>query len=161
VLAALAPDEAARWHPRNLLGGDEFYGGAVAGSTVLVVDDDFRNIFALTALLERGMLVVVPAQGGAEALTILEGRDDIDLVLMDIMMPDMDGYETMEAIRRRPELADLPIIAVTGNVVEGERARCLAAGASDYIPKPVDTAELVGALREWFPATPRAGIATS
>jgi CheY-like chemotaxis protein len=123
---------------------------------VLIVDDDFRNIFALTALLERGHLDVVAAENGADALAILEQRSDIDLVLMDIMMPGMDGYETMEAIRRLPRLADLPIIAVTGKVVGGERARCLAAGASDYIPKPVDTADLFGALHQWFPATPRA-----
>ena len=123
---------------------------------MLIVDDDFRNIFALTALLERGGLDVVAAESGADALAILEQRSDIDLVLMDIMMPGMDGYETMEAIRRLPRCADLPIIAVTGKVVGGERARCLAAGASDYIPKPVDTAELLGALNQWFPTTPRA-----
>ena len=122
---------------------------------MLIVDDDFRNIFALTALLERGKVEVVAAESGAAALGILERRNDIDIVLMDIMMPGMNGYETMEAIRRRPELADLPIIAVTGKVVGGERGRCLAAGASDYIPKPVDTAELLGALRQWFPTTPR------
>jgi CheY-like chemotaxis protein len=123
---------------------------------VLIVDDDFRNIFALTALLERGKLDVVAAESGPDALAILEQRSDIDIVLMDIMMPGMDGYETMEAIRRLPRLAELPIIAVTGKVVGGERARCLAAGASDYIPKPVDTAELLEALNQWFPTTPRA-----
>ena len=74
-------------------------------------------------------------------------------------MPGMDGYQTMEAIRRLPRLAELPIIAVTGKVVGGERARCLAAGASDYIPKPVDTAELLGALNQWFPTTPRSRAA--
>ena len=119
---------------------------------MLVVDDDFRNIFALTALLERGQARASSRRRAAPTRsTILEQRPDIDLVLMDIMMPGMNGYETMEAIRRRPELADLPIIAVTGKVVGGERARCLAAGASDYIPKPVDTAELLDALSEWFP----------
>jgi CheY-like chemotaxis protein len=137
--------------PRRAVGGDEFYGGSAAGSTVLIVDDDFRNIFALTALLERGKIAVVAAEGGADALAILDRRTDIDIILMDIMMPGMNGYETMEAIRRRPECAELPIIAVTGKVVGGERARCLAAGASDYIPKPVDTEELLGALRAWFP----------
>jgi CheY-like chemotaxis protein len=129
-----------------------FYSGSAAGSTVLVVDDDFRNIFALTALLERGELNVVSAESGGAALTILDQRNDIDLILMDIMMPVMNGYETMAEIRKRPGLAEMPIIAVTGKVVGGERERCLAAGASDYIPKPVDTAELLSALGEWFPA---------
>ncbi len=144
---AVAPDDSA---------GEDFYAGAASGSTVLIVDDDYRNIFALTALLERGEVTVVAAGGGADALAILDERTDIDLVLMDIMMPGMNGYETMEAIRTRPELADLPVIAVTGKVVSGERERCIAAGASGYIPKPVNTAELLGALSDWFPATPHA-----
>ncbi len=140
---------------RRAVNGDEFYAGSVAGATVLIVDDDFRNIFALTALLERGKLTVVAAESGADALVILEQRNDIDIVLMDIMMPGMDGYETIDAIRKHPEFADLTIIAVTGKVVGGERARCLAAGASDYIAKPVDTADLVSVLSRWFPAGQR------
>jgi len=128
-----------------------FYKGSAAGVNVLIVDDDFRNIFALTALLERGKLNVLTAQSGPEALAILDEGFEIDLVLMDIMMPIMDGYETIAAIRRRPASADLPIIAVTGKVVGSERERCIAAGASDYIPKPVDTAELLAALSPWFP----------
>jgi len=140
-------------------GWEEFYGGTAAGSTVLIVDDDFRNIFALTALLERGKLNVVAAESGADALAILERRPDIDIVLMDIMMPNMNGYETMEAIRKRPQLADLPIIAVTAKVDNGEGARCLAAGASDYIPKPVSTGKLLGTLRaNWVPAASRTGV---
>ncbi len=131
-----------------------FFDGAAAGTTVLVVDDDFRNIFALTALLERGDLQVVSAESGQDALKALEEKPEIDIVLMDIMMPGMDGYETIDAIRKRPQLADLPIVAVTGNVVGGERERCIAAGASDYIPKPVNTAELLRALSKWFPVTP-------
>jgi len=138
--AATAPD------------GPHSNAGVASGRTVLIVDDDFRNIFALTALLERGKMHVVAAQSGAAALAILEQRSDIDLVLMDIMMPVMNGYETMTAIRQRPQWAELPIIAVTGKVVGGERERCITAGASDYIPKPVDTAELLAALSEWFPA---------
>ena len=125
--------------------------GSAGGATVLVVDDDFRNVFALTALLERGELIAIAAQSGAEALSILEQDTEIELVLMDIMMPVMNGYETMAAIRQRPRFADLPIIAVTGKVIGGERERCLAAGASDYISKPVDTAELLTALRKWLP----------
>jgi CheY-like chemotaxis protein/two-component sensor histidine kinase len=132
----------------------EFYKGSAAGSTVLIVDDDFRNIFALTALLERGEILVVAAESGAEAIAALESNREIDIVLMDIMMPDMDGYETTKEIRKRPELVDIPIIAVTGKVVGGERERCLAAGASDYIPKPVETAELLAALAKWFPLRP-------
>jgi CheY-like chemotaxis protein len=118
---------------------------------VLVVDDDFRNIFALTALLERGKVNVVSADGGVAALTILDQNTDIDLVLMDIMMPVMNGYETIAEMRKRPRSAEMPIIAVTGKVIGGERQRCLDAGASDYIPKPVDTAELLTALGKWFP----------
>jgi CheY-like chemotaxis protein len=137
------------------------YDDVSTGVTVLIVDDDFRNIFALTALLERGNLRVVAAQSGSAALEILEQQPEIDLVLMDIMMPVMNGYETMSEIRRRPSLADLPIIAVTGKVVGGERDRCIAAGASDYIPKPVDTAELLGALSEWFPSEPHARLTPS
>ena len=129
----------------------EFFDGSGAGSTVLVVDDDYRNIFALTALLERAKIDVVTADGGEAALEILDQSEEIDLVLMDIMMPVMNGYETMTEIRKRPRFAEMPIIAVTGKVTPGERERCLAAGASDYIPKPVDTAELLSALNQWFP----------
>jgi len=149
VAAELPPSTA-----RHVVDGEEFYRGSAAGSTVLIVDDDYRNIFALTALLERGHVQVVAAESGLVALEILEARTDIDIVLMDIMMPEMNGYETMEAIRKRPQLAGLPIVVVTGKAAVGERARCVRAGASGYIPKPVDTAELLAALSQWFPATP-------
>jgi CheY-like chemotaxis protein len=141
--------------------GADLLTGSTTGGTVLVVDDDFRNIFAMTALLERGDLIVIPAESGAEALTILDARSDIDIVLMDIMMPEMNGYEAIAEIRERPRLAELPIIAVTGKVVGGERERCIAAGASDYIPKPVDTAELLTALAQWFPADRTTGPQSS
>jgi signal transduction histidine kinase/ActR/RegA family two-component response regulator len=137
---------------RRELTGDAFYGGAAAGTKVLIVDDDFRNIFALTALLERGKVKVVSAESGPDALAIIDTDDDIDIVLMDIMMPIMNGYETMAAIRARPAGAGVPIIAVTAKVSADERDRCLDAGASDYIPKPVDTADLLAALDPWFPA---------
>jgi signal transduction histidine kinase/HAMP domain-containing protein/ActR/RegA family two-component response regulator len=127
------------------------YIGLPDGLTVMVVDDDFRNIFALTALLERAKVSVIGAESGAEAIERLGADTDIDLVLMDIMMPTMNGYEAMTAIRRDPRFAALPIIALTGKVVDGERARCLAAGATGYIPKPVNTGELLTALSEWFP----------
>ena len=94
---------------------------------------------------------VVPAESGGAALDRSTSTTDIDLVLMDIMMPVMNGYEAMAAIRERPGADELPIIAVTGKVVGGERQRCLDAGASDYIPKPVDSAELLSALSNWFP----------
>jgi CheY-like chemotaxis protein len=130
----------------------DFYAGAASGVVTLIVDDDFRNRFALTALLERGRITVLTAEGGAQGLEILGQRSDVDIVLMDIMMPQMDGYEAMTAIRKMPQWADLPIIAVTGKVVGAERERCIAAGATDYIPKPVDTAMLLDAIGRWVPA---------
>jgi CheY-like chemotaxis protein len=126
---------------------------AIEGTKILVVDDDFRNIFAMSALLERGHADVTVAESGAEAITALERAPDIDIVLMDIMMPVMDGYETIRAIRTMEQFASLPIIAVTGRVMAGERQRCIDAGASDYVPKPVDTAELLSVLRPWMPVT--------
>jgi CheY-like chemotaxis protein len=117
-----------------------------------VVDDDFRNIFAMTALLERGHAEVVVAESGPDAVAALEAAPDTDIVLMDIMMPGMDGYATMRAIRALDLFKTLPIIAVTGKVVSGERERCTDAGANDYVPKPVDTAELLAAIRPWLTA---------
>ncbi len=146
-------------HPQPS-GISEFYNGSAAGTTVLVVDDDYRNIFALTALLERGNLEVVAAESGPEALAVLDQRSDIDIVLMDIMMPVMNGYESMAAIRMRPGCADLPIIAVTGKVMGSERARCIAAGANDYMPKPVDAGELLAILRPYFEPRPGAQVPT-
>ena len=113
------------------------------GLKILVVDDDFRNIFAMTALLERGHADRVVAESGAEAIATLERTPDIDIVLMDIMMPVMDGYDTIRAIRRIDRFEVLPIVAVTGKAAAGERQRCIDAGADDYIPKPVDTGELL------------------
>jgi CheY-like chemotaxis protein/HAMP domain-containing protein len=126
-------------------------GSAIAGVKVLVVDDDFRNIFAMTAVLERGHADVLVAESGAEAIALLERVPDVGIVLMDIMMPVMDGYDTMRAIRAIDRYADLPIVAVTGKLAGGERQRCLDAGANEYVPKPIDTAELLAALRPWLP----------
>ncbi|MDX6410179.1 MAG: hypothetical protein QOE13_3250, partial [Gaiellaceae bacterium] len=120
------------------------------GAKVLVIDDDFRNIFAMTALLERGRANVTVAESGPDALSLLERIPDMDIVLTDIMMPIMDGYATIRAIRAIERFATLPIIAVTGKVVPGERQRCLDAGADDFIPKPVDTAELIAVLTPWL-----------
>jgi signal transduction histidine kinase/HAMP domain-containing protein/ActR/RegA family two-component response regulator len=122
------------------------------GRKILVVDDDFRNVFALTALLERGNAEVIAADSGEAALAALAASPEIDLVLMDIMMPGMDGYATMRAIRLLDAFAGLPIIAVTGKVMHGERERCVDAGANDYVPKPVDTVELLAAIGPWLPA---------
>jgi signal transduction histidine kinase/HAMP domain-containing protein/ActR/RegA family two-component response regulator len=113
-------------------------GAALAGMKVLVVDDDFRNIFALNTILERGQLEVLSAESGAEGVAVLERTPDIDIVLVDIMMPVMDGYETMGAMRALPGWQDRPIVAVTAKVGAGERERCLEAGATAYVPKPVE-----------------------
>jgi CheY-like chemotaxis protein len=123
----------------------------MSGTKVLVVDDDFRNIFAMTALLERQQAQVVAAESGYDAVAILEQTPDFDIVLMDIMMPGMDGYATMRAIRAIDGLSSLPIIVVTGKVMPNVRQRCIDAGANDYVSKPVDTAELLAILRPWLP----------
>ena len=126
----------------------------LAGMKALVVDDDFRNLFALTTLLERGQVDVRSTQSGEDGVAILERTPDIDIVLVDIMMPVMDGYATMRAMRKLPR-SDLPIIALTANVTAGERQRCIDAGASAYVSKPVDTADLLCVLSEWVPAAAR------
>jgi signal transduction histidine kinase/CheY-like chemotaxis protein len=115
----------------------------LAGVKALVVDDDLGNIFALTTVLERGRLEVVAAESGAEALAMLEQMPDIDIVLVDIMMPVMDGYATMRAMRELPVRGDIPIVALTANVAAGERQRCIDAGASAYVSKPVESADLM------------------
>ena len=129
----------------------------LVGMKALVVDDDFRNIFALTTLLERGQLDVVAAESGEEGIAILEQTPDIDIVLVDIMMPVMDGYATIRAMRNLPSGRELPILAVTANVTPGERERCIDAGASEYIPKPIETAALMLILGRWLPAPAPAG----
>ncbi|WP_159881946.1 HAMP domain-containing protein [Paenibacillus puerhi] len=117
---------------------------------VMVVDDDIRNIFALTTILERHNMKVIPAENGHDAIHLLEQTPDIDIILMDIMMPVMDGYETTRAIRQKPEFSDLPIIALTAKAMKGDREQCLEAGASDYITKPVNSAQLLTMIREWL-----------
>jgi CheY-like chemotaxis protein len=123
---------------------------ALRGRKVLVVDDDVRNIFALTSLLEQHGMQVVSAETGTEAILLLDDDDDIDVVLMDIMMPEMDGYETMRKIRGNSQHRLLPILALTAKAMKGDREKCLEAGASDYIAKPVNTDELLALLRVWL-----------
>jgi HAMP domain-containing protein/signal transduction histidine kinase/CheY-like chemotaxis protein len=123
---------------------------ALAGKKVLVVDDDIRNIFAMTSILEPYQTLVISAETGRGAIDILQQSSDIDAVLMDIMMPDMDGYDTMRAIRKVSKFRELPIIALTAKAMKGDREKCIEAGASDYISKPVDTQQLLGLLRLWL-----------
>ncbi len=117
---------------------------------VLIVDDDIRNIFAMTSLLERHEMQIFSAETGRTALEQLQANPDIDMVLMDIMMPDMDGYDTMRAIRKFAKFRTLPVIALTAKAMKGDRQKCIDAGASDYIAKPVDSAELLSMLRLWL-----------
>jgi CheY-like chemotaxis protein len=122
----------------------------LAGRKVLVVDDDIRNIFALTSLLDEHGMTVLSAETGKRAIEALAETPDVDIVLMDIMMPEMDGYDTMRAIRQVPALLSLPIIAVTAKAMKGDREKCFEAGATDYISKPVDREQLLGMLRVWL-----------
>lgn len=122
----------------------------IQSKQVLVVDDDIRNIFALTTILERHNMQVISAENGQEAIQILESHPQIEIVLMDIMMPIMDGYETTRAIRSNTKFRDLPIIALTAKAMAGDREACLEAGASDYITKPVNSAQLLSMIRSWL-----------
>ena len=120
------------------------------GRKVLVVDDDARNIFALTSLLENHEVDVISATDGRTAIDFIQNTPGIALVLMDIMMPEMDGYETMREIRQNPQFRTLPILALTAKAMKGDREKCLDAGASDYIAKPVNTDQLLSLMRVWL-----------
>ena len=122
----------------------------LVGKTALLVDDDARNIFALSSVLERRGMKVLTATTGSEAVTLVESNPEIAIVLMDIMMPQMDGYQTMAAIRQNPSFGRLPIIALTAKAMKGDREKCLEAGASDYLAKPVNTEQLLLAIRMWL-----------
>ncbi len=122
----------------------------LAGRKVLVIDDDLRNIFALTSVLEQHQLKVMHAENGRAGIDLLKSTKGIDIVLMDVMMPDMDGYETTRAIRNVPEFRTLPIIALTAKAMKGDREKCLKAGASDYVTKPVDLDQLFSVMRVWI-----------
>ncbi len=144
VVADLPPEKQIML--RRLHSSDE----DLVGKEVLLVDDDSRNIFALSSVLERRGMKVVAANTGNEAISFLEANPNIAIVLMDIMMPEMDGYETMESIRSNPSWQRLPIVALTAKAMKGDREKCLEAGASDYLAKPVNTEQLLGTLRSWL-----------
>jgi CheY-like chemotaxis protein len=123
---------------------------ALRGRKVLVVDDDARNIFALSIVLENQEMEIMSATNGRQAIDIIQTTPDLAVVLMDIMMPEMDGYQTMREIRKKPEFRTLPIVALTAKAMKGDREKCLEAGASDYIAKPVNTEELLSLMRVWL-----------
>jgi CheY-like chemotaxis protein len=156
---ALAAEAALILHPASgpAVAGPDDDGEAGSGASaakmqgrILLVDDDVRNLFALASLLEDRGLDVVFSETGREALDILSADSRIDLVLMDIMMPQMDGYETIRAARAMPALRSLPIIAVTAKAMQGDREKSIAAGASDYITKPVDPDKLISLVNGWL-----------
>ena len=139
------PDDKQRMIERLHSSDDD-----LVGKTVLLVDDDARNIFALSSVLERRGMHVLTATTGNEAIALVESTPDLAIVLMDIMMPEMDGYQTMQVIRANPDFRRLPIIALTAKAMKGDREKCLDAGASDYLAKPVNTEQLLSALRMWL-----------
>jgi hypothetical protein len=136
-IAAAGPAFAAAPDPQ-----DPLY-----GAKILIVDDDVRNVFALTSVFERCGAEVLYAENGREGIEALDRNEDVRLVLMDIMMPELDGYATTEAIRNMPQFADLPIITVTAKAMKGDREKAISAGATDYITKPVDTGHLLAVMR--------------
>jgi CheY-like chemotaxis protein len=142
-LSTLAPELRAR--VEQLYETDR----VLSGKRVLIVDDDIRNIFAMTSVLERQRMEVISAETGKEAIEKLE-QTGVDIVLMDVMMPAMDGYDTMQAIRKSGRYRDLPIIAVTAKAMKGDREKTLQAGAWDYLAKPVDTDQMLLVLRSWL-----------
>jgi HAMP domain-containing protein/CheY-like chemotaxis protein len=137
-------------HKQEMLRQLHESGEVLHGKKVLVVDDDARNIFALSIVLENQDMEILTATNGRQAIEIIKSTPDLSIVLMDIMMPEMDGYETMREIRKVPEFRPLPILALTAKAMKGDREKCLEAGASDYIAKPVDTEQLLSLLRVWL-----------
>ena len=119
----------------------------LTGRKIVVIDDDIRNIFSLASALEEYGIELSYAESGRAGLEVLDAQPDVDVVLVDIMMPDMDGYETIREIRTRPGLAELPIVAVTAKAMKGDRQKCIQAGASDYVSKPVEIDQLISVLR--------------
>ena len=123
---------------------------SLSGKKILIVDDDMRNVFALSSVLEEANLKVIVGQNGKEGIEQLNKYPDIDLVLMDIMMPEMNGYEAMQEIRKQTKFKKLPIIALTAKAMKGDREKCIQSGANDYLTKPVDTEKLMSLLRVWM-----------
>ncbi|MEA2443108.1 MAG: hypothetical protein QOJ12_400 [Thermoleophilales bacterium] len=117
---------------------------------MLIVVDDVRNVFALASVFEARGMIVVFAENGKDGIETLQDNSDVDLVLMDIMMPEMDGYETTQAIRQMPDFKQLPIVALTAKAMKGDREKSIASGASDYITKPVDVDQLLSLMRVWL-----------
>jgi CheY-like chemotaxis protein len=128
----------------------DYLDAVLSGRKLLIVDDDVRNVFALTSVLEGYGMDVLYAEDGQAGIDILQRNTDVALVLMDVMMPGLDGYATTETIRRMPQFTDLPIIVITAKVMKGDREKSLASGASDYVPKPVDVDHLLGVMRTWL-----------
>jgi len=135
---------------RRMLEQLHLHDPALSGRKALIVDDDIRNIFALTSVLEQHDMEVLYAENGKDGLRILEEAGDVDVVLMDVMMPEMDGYEAMRRLREKKAFRNLPVIALTAKAMKGDREKCIEAGASDYITKPVDTEQLLSLLRVWL-----------
>ncbi|MGC0406227.1 CheY-like chemotaxis protein [Streptomyces sp. SAI-126] len=144
VLSLVRPEEPQRSAAQVV--DDSF-----VGRTVLVVDDDARNLFALSGVLELHGFQVLHADNGRKGIEMLLAHPDISLVLMDVMMPEMDGYAATAEIRSMPQYAELPIIAVTAKAMPGDQEKSLASGANDYVTKPVDTGDLIARVRQWLP----------
>jgi CheY-like chemotaxis protein len=142
--ASMPPDK--RKMIEQLHNTDEVF----VGKKILIVDDDIRNVFALTSALESRGMEVHYSENGRDGIAMLVANPDVDLVLMDIMMPEMDGYETTREIRTKDEFRDLPIISLTAKAMKGDREKSIAAGASDYITKPVDMEQLLSLMRVWL-----------
>jgi CheY-like chemotaxis protein/two-component sensor histidine kinase len=145
ALRASPVTEPAALPPRR-----ERWDEELAGRKVMVVDDDVRNLFAVISLLERHRVEVIPASSGREALEVLRRRGDVELVLMDVMMPEMDGFEATRTLRRLEGRADIPVVALTAKAMPGDRERCIEAGCNDFVPKPVDPERLLDTLSDWL-----------
>jgi CheY-like chemotaxis protein len=143
-------EDSLNANQKSVLANVRHVDAQLSGRKVLIIDDDLRNIFALTSALEHHNVRVIHAETGRSGIEVLQQNPDTDLVLMDIMMPEMDGYETTRAIRKLPGIGSLPIIALTAKAMKGDREKCLQAGASDYVAKPVDLAYLFSVMRTWM-----------